>query len=367
MIMNEEIYYGCQIKVPRFGEEGQDLLQKSSCAIIGMGGLGCPVAQYLVPSGVGKVGLYDNDIIDESNINRQILYNYSEIGQKKVEVATKKLRKQNPFILIETKDMRINEGNWKDELSQYDIIIDCTDNFLSKFLIHDACFLLKKKLVQAGIFQTSGQVLYFDFGLNFEKAHSDWEKGCYRCLWEESPKLDKQASCEMAGVLSLVAGNVGLMQANIALLSLLDKANANESHMHLLDWEQLEWNKIRIPQKAPCMCNSEDLRKNIVSYLSEIPLECKELPQDKESFVILDLRNEEDHHKNTAFEDMNVFPVMQELRSDTPHFVKMLDKDTQYIAVCYRGIRSLDVTKKLREHGAKNVQSLVGGYTKLAQ
>lgn len=356
--MNKDVYYGCQIKVPRFGNEGQSILAKSRCAIIGMGGLGCPVAQYLVPSGIGYIGLYDNDCIEESNINRQILYSYGEIGQKKIAVAKQKLQNLNPFVCIEAFDMRIDAMNWKEECGTYDIIIDCTDNFYSKFLIHDVCMILKKKLVQAGIYQTSGQVLYFNF--EHEKIQS-----CYRCLWNDAPSIDKQANCEAAGVLSLVAGSVGIMQANMVVLSLLGKSKSFESSMMIYDGELLEWTKIYITQKDRCMCNTKKEKEETQKYLYDtMPMEVDMLSYD-ESVTVLDVRNEDAHAKNSDFKGP-VVRMSDSERMGLKNFVKTMDASREYILVCYAGVRSLQMAKKMRSLGIKKVQSLTGGYNNLA-
>lgn len=360
-----DIFYSCQLKVPRFGEQGQNALSNSSCAIIGIGGLGCPVAQYLVASGVGRIALYDADVIDASNISRQILYTPNDIGLKKVFVAQRKLQELYNYITIESHNIRINEVNWQEHLSQYDIIIDCTDNFHSKFLIHDAVRVLKKKLVQAGIYQTSGQVLYFDFNeKNIDKS------ACLRCLWATPPSSDKQDNCSMAGVLSIVAGTTGLMQANTALLALLNRAVHLNSTMQIFDWEQLEWSRLAIAKNQQCVCTNAKSFEQHTQYLyKQIPLEIlkiNELP-NVEQVTIIDVRNESDQHENHAFANHDVMQLSKKFLLHTEEFAKLLEPEKKYILVCYEGNRSFELTKRLRTHGIERVQSFVGGYARLSQ
>lgn len=385
MAMNNDIileqYYSCQLKVPRFGATGQQILQNTKCLIIGLGGLGCPVAQYLVASGVGYLGLADADFIEISSINRQILFHPKDIGTQKSKVAKEKLSSQNPFIHIHSYNVRIDERNWQDILSKYDIIIDCTDNFHSKFLIHDSCRILKKDLVQAGIYQTSGQVYYFNFSSLAEKDESSISSNiaCLRCIWQDIPDSENQQDCSRAGVLATVAGTVAMTQANTALHAMLKKTTHLKNSMQIFDWENLQWTRLTIPKNLQCCCNSKEEFLKVSQYLySKICVEITELPvqesttstsakgdADKLKYIILDVRDEENQINNKLFGNMPVERLSTEDRLHFTSFIKEFPEQNNYILVCYAGVRSLQLTKKLHKYGKFNACSLVGGYDKL--
>ena len=354
--MNQESYYACQIKVPRVGERGQETLSAASCLVIGMGGLGCPVSIYLAGSGIGRLGLCDYDRVELSNISRQVLYNTQELGERKIEVAERKLSAQNPYINIAGHREKLNEGNWRKLLGAYDLILDCSDNFPSKYLIHDACRLLGKNLVQAGIFQTSGQVYYFPFSKDSGSPGAD---ACLRCLWSEPPEL--QRDCSDAGVMTALAGTVALQQVNIALLSLLDKY-PNKTSMSLFDWELLQWTVLDIPPGKDCVCRDPEQWKEQAAYLDRPCLELAGLPEG--NAVILDVRNPEDQGEKARFQERTVTRLSGDELRDFSRFITRADREKTYVLVCYKGVRSLALARELRDSGY-NAFSCVGGYAGL--
>lgn len=369
------ILYGCQIKVPRFGKKSQKQLARMRCAIIGMGGLGCPVAQYLAASGIGELTLYDTDYVDPTSICRQVLYTFQNFNQLKVHVAALRLQELNPFVRIIAKDIHINESNWKKELEKQDVIIDCTDNYFSKYLLHDASRVLGKKLVQAGIYQTSGQVLYFNFATRPRKNSTQTSRTqsrlskmpCLRCLWSES-SFTQEVDCEQSGVLTTVAGTVGLMQANTALHALLDTGKHLESTIQIFDWEQLEWETIALKKNKQCVCASDSAFMKHVNYLYyPLPFETSTLPPVTKGkrYILIDVRNEEDQKDNVAYGTREVITIQNQYLLHIEEFAKTLDKNMHYIIFCYKGRRSFSIAKQLRKLGIMKVQSLVGGYAKL--
>ncbi len=365
--MSEASYYACQVKVPRVGRQGQDTFSAASCLIIGMGGLGCPASIYLAGSGIGTLGLCDYDRIEVSNISRQVLYEHQELGEEKVEVAQRRLKAQNPYIHIVKHKQKLNESNWQELLGPYDLILDCSDNFPSKYLIHDACWLLQKDLVQAGIFQTSGQVYYFPFS---RARSAESGPSCLRCVWSEAPEPGAQRDCSDAGVMTAVAGTVALQQVNIALLSLLGKYRLSSS-MSLFDWELLEWSLLKIPPAEGCFCRDSERRKELTARLHRPPPEVSELPpqgksgQDGEGgAVILDVRNPEDQGDNAKFRGRTVVALMEEELRDFSRFIARAQKGKTYILVCYKGVRSLALARELQQSGYRAF-SYIGGYAGL--
>lgn len=206
--MDDLLRYSCQVKLPGFGIEAQSLLQKASVLVVGVGGLGCPAAQYLAASGVGTLGIADADAISISNLHRQILYAEAEAGQKKAVIAAQKLRAQNPHINITVHDTRVTSMNVMSLLEEYDIIVDCTDNFETRYLLNDTCVLQNKPLVYGAIYQYEGQVSVW----NLQNADGTYSPN-YRDLF---PEVDASQipDCADGGVLPTLAGIIGTMQAN---------------------------------------------------------------------------------------------------------------------------------------------------------
>lgn len=191
-----------------FGEIGQEKLLQARVLVIGAGGLGCPVLQYLAAAGVGTIGIADHDRVALSNLQRQTLYTTGDVGCLKAVQAAESLRKLNPEITIETYTEEVTSGNAWELIERYDIVADCTDNFASRYLISDACFLLRKPLVFGAVFQYEGQVAVFDTGNHNEERIS------YRDLFPEPPAPDEVMNCNEAGVLGVLPGMIGTLQAN---------------------------------------------------------------------------------------------------------------------------------------------------------
>ncbi|MEO6914302.1 MAG: HesA/MoeB/ThiF family protein, partial [Chitinophagaceae bacterium] len=203
--------YRCQIALPGFGREGQDKLAQAKILIVGMGGLGCPAAQYLVAAGIGTIGLADFDRVSVSNLHRQILYDSQDEGLLKVDVAAGKLQKQNPLVTINKHLEKVSANNVLNLVAAYDLIIDCTDNFDSRYLLNDAAVLSDKVLVYGAIYQFEGQVSVWNY-LNADGSRSP----NYRDLFPEIDGL-QIPNCAEAGVIPTLAGIIGCMQANEAI------------------------------------------------------------------------------------------------------------------------------------------------------
>lgn len=191
-----------------FGFEGQQKLLNSKVLIIGAGGLGCPVLQYLAASGIGTIGIVDNDVVSLSNLQRQTLYSTDEVGKMKVEVAFQKLRQLNPEIRINIYPLELTSKNAWNIISDYEIIVDCTDNFSTRYLINDACVLLEKPLIFGAIYKYEGQVAVFNANQINEKNVN------YRHLFPKPPKPEDVQNCNEIGVLGVLPGMIGMMQAN---------------------------------------------------------------------------------------------------------------------------------------------------------
>ncbi|MFC6095371.1 ThiF family adenylyltransferase [Flavobacterium qiangtangense] len=204
---NYNARYARHYSLKDFGKEGQQKLLGAKVLVVGAGGLGCPVLQYLTASGIGTIGIVDHDLITLSNLQRQVLYAIEDIGKSKAKIASEKLKSLNPEIQIDVYDLEINAKNALEIIAKYDIVVDCTDNFASRYLINDACVLLKKPLVFGAIFQYEGQVSVF----NIEQ---DGKSINYRNLFPNPPKPGEVQDCNEAGVLGILPGIIGMMQAS---------------------------------------------------------------------------------------------------------------------------------------------------------
>lgn len=208
----EKEIYQRQICLDEIGEVGQLKLKRSKVLVVGAGGLGCPVLQYLSAAGVGTIGIADFDQIDASNLHRQVLFSYSSLGKSKALEAKKRLLENNPFIDIETIIEGITIGNAEEVISRFDLVVDCTDNYNTRYLINDSCVLLNKPLVYGAIYKFEGQVSVF----NYNKGPS------YRCLYNEPPAEKSIANCATTGVIGVLPGIIGSLQANEALKLILE-------------------------------------------------------------------------------------------------------------------------------------------------
>ncbi len=226
-----------QLVLKNIGAKGQKKILSSKVLIVGVGGLGCPAAENLVRAGVGTVGLIDNDVVNLSNIHRQSLFSSKDIKKQKVSVAAKKLKEINPLTKIETYKLRLNEKNIKNIIKDYELIIDGSDNFKTKFLINDYCIKLKKKLVTGAISKFDGHVFTFDF--------KDKETASLKNFYQEKEISDDIFNCEFDGVLGTTATIVGATQANEALKLLMEIGKNLKNQILIIDLLNLSFRKVK--------------------------------------------------------------------------------------------------------------------------
>ena len=203
--------YERQVLLSNIGRAGQLRLQESAVLIVGLGGLGCPVAQYLAVMGIGRLGLIDGDLVEACNLHRQILYGVNDIGQKKIDIASSRLNEQNPVICIEKYGEFLNHDNAESIIKKYDLVVDGSDNFYCRYLVNDACVLLQVPFVSGAIDQFEGQVSVYNYR----------EGPCYRCLYPLPPKPLQVQNCEQSGVLGVMPGIIGTILAMEAVKVLL--------------------------------------------------------------------------------------------------------------------------------------------------
>lgn len=346
--------YSRHFALPGFGEEAQAKLKKSSAVVIGAGGLGCPVLQYLTAAGVGTIAIVDHDRISLSNLQRQVLFNSDEIGLYKSEVALSKLQRLNANINFRSIASQINSQNALELLSPYDLIIDCTDNFPTRYLLNDASVLLNKPLIYGSIFRYEGQVAVFNYLSGVT----------YRDLYPQPPTPGTVPTCEEGGVLGTLAGIIGCMQANEALKVLAGFATPLSGKLLLFDSLSNETTIVNIPlknerKKISELINYDDfcnVQPNPVKYMKEVTVqELKELKDTGANFQLIDVR--EPHEVDICEIGGELIP-----QGDIPHNVDKISRDKQVIIHCRSGARSGNMVKWLEtNHGFTNLYNLKGG------
>ena len=236
-----------QIILKNIGILGQNKITNSKVLIIGMGGLGCPVAEFLTRSGIGLLGIVDHDRICLSNIHRQSLFNEKDLNQPKVKIAKKKLNKINSLTKIKIFNYKLNKSNFQKIIKDYDYIVDGTDNFESKFLINDLSLKYKKFLVTGAISKFDGHIFAFNF--------KNKKEPCLRCFYQEEKISDEILNCEYEGILGTVAGIVGIMQANEILKNILNIGQSLNNYILIIDLLNLNFRKAKIKKRKNCLCH----------------------------------------------------------------------------------------------------------------
>ena len=235
-----------QIVLKDIGVLGQKKILSSKVLIVGAGGLGSPVAEFLARAGVGSLGIVDDDKISLSNLHRQSLYNTSDIGKFKVKIAKDRIKKINTNTKVTIYKIRLNIDNFKKIISNYDYIVDGSDNFETKFLLNDFCFKFKKILVTGAISKFDGHIFTFNF--------KDKKIPCLRCFFQESNISDDLLNCESEGILGTVAGIVGTIQANEVLKKILNIGTGLDGYIFILDLLHLNFRKVKLKKRKNCFC-----------------------------------------------------------------------------------------------------------------
>ena len=235
-----------QIVLKDIGIIGQKKILSSKVLIVGAGGLGSPVAEFLSRAGVGSIGVVDDDKVNLSNLHRQSLYNTSDIGKFKVKIAKDKIKKINPNTKVTIYKIRLNNNNFKKIINDYDYIVDGSDNFTTKFLLNDYCLKFKKVLVTGAISKFDGHVFTFNF--------KNKKAPCLRCFFQESKISHDLLNCESEGILGTVAGIVGTIQANEVLKKILNIGTGLDGYIFILDLLHLRFRKVKLNKRKNCIC-----------------------------------------------------------------------------------------------------------------
>ncbi len=352
----EKLRYSRHFTLPSFGAAAQLKLKNSQVMVVGAGGLGAPVLSYLTAAGVGRIGISDFDTVSESNLQRQVLFTTEDIGKAKAGIASARLQKLNPFVRIEAYPEKITSSNALRLLKDFDLIVDCTDNFPTRYLLNDAAVLLDIPLVYGSIFQYEGQVGIF----NFQQGPN------YRDLFPQPPIPGSVPDCEQGGVLGVLPGIIGSMQANEAIKLITGAGNPLTGRLLILDSLTMEIQVFHIPN-----LNQRAVIKSLIDYddfcgliekkkenwsMKEITVqELKKLIDTKADFQLIDVR--EPHEYDICNLDGELIPM-----AEVPNNPDRISKDKQVVVHCRSGKRSGDMVIWLeRTHGFTNLYNLKGG------
>jgi molybdopterin/thiamine biosynthesis adenylyltransferase/rhodanese-related sulfurtransferase len=355
--------YSRHLIMPEVGMEGQLKLKQAKVLCIGTGGLGAPLGLYLAAAGVGRIGLVDFDKVDDSNLQRQILFSTNDVGRPKIEAAADRLHGLNPEIQIDTFDTHLSSENALDILKDYDIVVDGTDNFPTRYLVNDACVLLKKPNVYGSIFRFEGQVSIFGYP----------EGPCYRCLYPEPPPPGLVPSCAEGGVLGVLPGIVGAIQAAETLKLMIGKGDSLIGRLLLFDALAMRFRELKLRKNPDCpVCGTHPTITKLIDYAEFCGVRGEEAPGPQTSvpeitprdlktrldrgddLYILDVR--EPHEYQICNLGGHLMPL-----GDLSKRASELDSSREIVAHCRSGKRSAEAVEFLQRAGFRKVLNLKGG------
>jgi len=360
--------YSRHLVIPEVGEVGQQKLKSASVLIIGAGGLGSPLSLYLAAAGIGNIGIVDFDTVSLTNLQRQVIYDTADLGKPKAELAGKKILAINPGIKVKIYNTKLTSENAVEILRDYDIIADGTDNFSTRYLVNDACLILNKPNVYASILRFNGQVSLFNYN----------NGPCYRCVYPEPPAPGEIPSCEEGGVIGVLPGIIGTLQANEIIKIILGAGKTLSGRLLLFEGLTTSFRELKIHKDKNCPSCSKQLTTlsdydmlcgtngNVLSNMSENKKEItveelKKKIENNEKFILVDVREPYETHISTIG---GVLIPMKQL----PYRIDELNKDDEIIVYCRTGNRSYYATEFLTDkQGFKNVKNLIGGINAWAE
>ena len=357
--------YSRHLILPEVGMEGQRKLKAARVLCVGTGGLGSPLALYLAAAGIGTLGLVDFDVVDASNLQRQIIHSTKDIGRKKLDSAEEKLSALNPALNIVKHDTMLSSANAMEILKDYDIVADGTDNFPTRYLVNDACVLLNKPNAYGSIFRFEGQASVF--------ATKDGP--CYRCLYPEPPPPGLVPSCAEGGVLGILPGLVGVIQATEVIKLILGKGNPLIGRLLLVDALGMRFRELKLRKNSECpVCGENPTVKELIDYehFCGIVPESKEEKTVKNGIPQLSVKNLK--QRIDAGEDVFILDVREPYeyqiaqiggklipQNDVPQRLAEIPRDREIVVQCRSGARSQKIAEFLKQSGYSQVVNLAGG------
>jgi sulfur-carrier protein adenylyltransferase/sulfurtransferase len=366
-LSNDEILrYSRHLIMPEVGMEGQQKLKAARVLCIGAGGLGSPLALYLGAAGVGTLGIVDFDVVDYTNLQRQIIHTTADVGRKKLDSAAEKLKAINPFLNIRKFETRLSSENALELFREFDIIADGTDNFPTRYLVNDACVLTGKPNVYGSIFRFEGQASVF--------ATKDGP--CYRCLYSEPPPPGLVPSCAEGGVLGILPGLVGVIQATEVIKLILGKGDPLIGRLLLIDALGMKFRELKLRKNPDCpACGTHPTITKLIDYNHFCGIRGEETSQEKPVDAgVSEIQVEELKRRLDAGDDLFVLDVREPHEyqicninghliplGDLPNRVHELDSSREIVAHCRSGVRSAKAVAFLHQAGFKKVHNLAGG------
>ena len=355
--------YSRHLIMPEVGMDGQLKLKQAKVLCVGTGGLGAPLGLYLAAAGVGRIGLVDFDRVDDSNLQRQILFSTKDVGRPKIEAAADRLRGLNPDIQIDTFDTHLSSENALEIMKDYDIIVDGTDNFPTRYLVNDACVILKKPNVYGSIFRFEGQATIFGYP----------DGPCYRCLYPEPPPPGLVPSCAEGGVLGVLPGIVGAIQAAETLKLIIGKGESLAGRLLLFDALAMRFRELKLRKNPECpACGANPTITKLIDYAEFCGVRGEEAPAPVTNVPEItprDLRRRLDHGDDLYILDVrepheyqicNLHGHLIPL-GDLAQRVNELDSSREIVAHCRSGKRSAEAVEFLQKAGFRKVLNLKGG------
>jgi|SRR5579872_4973190 len=360
---DEILRYSRHLIIPEVGMEGQLKLKNASVVLIGTGGLGAPLGLYLAAAGIGRIGLVDFDVVDFTNLQRQVIHGTKDVGKKKLDSAAESMLDINPNIKIERHEVALTSENALEILKDYDLVIDGTDNFPTRYLVNDACVLLKKPNVYGSIFRFEGQATVFAY-----------EGGpCYRCLYPEPPPPGLVPSCAEGGVLGILPGTIGLIQATEAVKLILGIGEPLVGRLLLYDALGMRFRELKLRRNPECpVCGDHPTITKLIDYQEFCgipnqphepvaapgdidPTEVKAKIDRGEPFVLIDVR--EPHEWQICHIPYAKLIPLGEL----PKRMNELNSADEIVAYCKSGVRSGKAIDILKQAGFKKLRNMKGG------
>jgi len=360
---DEILRYSRHLIMPEVGMDGQLKLKNAKVALIGTGGLGAPLGMYLAAAGIGRIGLVDFDVVDFTNLQRQVIHGTKDVGKKKLDSAAETMLDINPYLEIDRYETALTSENALEILKHYDIVVDGTDNFPTRYLVNDACVLLGKPNVYGSIFRFEGQATVFAY-----------EGGpCYRCLYPEPPPPGLVPSCAEGGVLGILPGTIGLIQATETVRLILGVGEPLVGRLMLYDALAMKFRELKLRRNPECpVCGDHPTIRELIDYQQFCgipnqqhepvaaegdidPVEVKAKMDRGDSFVLIDVR-EQHEFQICRIPNSKLIPL-----GDLPKRINELDSADEIVAHCKSGARSAKAVDFLKQTGFKKVRNMKGG------
>jgi len=356
----EQARYSRHILLPEVGAAGQDTIKQAKILIVGMGGLGSPAAIYLAAAGVGTLGIVDFDKVESSNLQRQIIHTTGDIGKKKTDVAKNHIQSINPNVNVIIYDEKLTSNNALQIIKNYDIVVDGSDNFPTRYLVNDACVLQKKPNIYGSVFRFDGQTTVF----NYDNGP------CYRCLFPNPPPADAVPNCAEAGVLGVLPGIIGTIQATETLKIILGQGDILSGRFLVYNALSMKFREYKLGKNKSCLvcgdnptitelqdyeqfCNGREIKEEITVK------ELKRMIDNDEKFELVDIR-EDVEQDICKIKDAKLTSFTEILNGNTKIFDSM-DKNKKIVLFCHTGQRSAYVLNILKEKGFGDLLNVVGG------